>query len=73
MQHKGEVVQRCQEMLEQLKELEREVAAEVRGVCRDAEAQLESEKKQFRAGYEERLQKVSQSAHYYQHTLHVVY
>lgn len=58
MQQKSDMVNRCQELLDAVKEQERELSAEVRSVYKDAEQIIENEKKTFRAGYEDRLQKV---------------
>lgn len=58
MQHKSDLVARCQELVELVKEQERELSAEVRSVYKDAEQVIEAEKKNFRSGYEDRLQKV---------------
>lgn len=52
------MVARCQELLDAVKEQERELSAEVRSVYKDAEQVIENEKRTFRAGYEDRLQKV---------------
>lgn len=59
MQHKSDMVARCQELMDLVKEQERELSAEVRSVYKDAEQVIEAEKKNFRSGYEDRLQKVS--------------
>lgn len=59
MQYKSDLVTRCQELMDLVKEQERELSAEVRSVYKDAEQVIEAEKKNFRSGYEDRLQKVS--------------
>jgi DNA-binding ferritin-like protein (Dps family) len=58
MQEKSDLMKRCQELVEELKEQDREVATDVRGVYRDIDALIEGEKKAFRANYEDRLNKV---------------
>ena len=58
MQSKSDLVSRCHELVDAVKEQERELAAEVRSVYKDAEQVIETEKKAFRSGYEDRLQKV---------------
>ena len=58
MEQKSELVNMCHQLVDALKEQERDLAAEVRSVYRDAEELIEAEKKQFRAGYEDRLHKV---------------
>eukprot|EP00598_Pedospumella_elongata_P004836 CAMPEP_0184980290 /NCGR_PEP_ID=MMETSP1098-20130426/10282_1 /TAXON_ID=89044 /ORGANISM="Spumella elongata, Strain CCAP 955/1" /LENGTH=760 /DNA_ID=CAMNT_0027503695 /DNA_START=79 /DNA_END=2361 /DNA_ORIENTATION=+ len=57
MQSKSDLVSRCHELVDAVKEQERELAAEVRSVYKDAEQVIETEKKAFRSGYEDRLQK----------------
>lgn len=58
MRSKSDLVTRCQELMDLVKEQERELSAEVRSVYKDAEQVIEAEKKNFRSGYEDRLQKV---------------
>lgn len=58
MQTKSDLVSRCHELVDAVKEQERELAAEVRSVYKETEQIIETEKKTFRSGYEERLQKV---------------
>jgi hypothetical protein len=59
IQDKGHLIKQCNELVEAVKEQERELSTEVRTVYKDAEGSIESEKKAFRAGYEDRLHKVS--------------
>jgi hypothetical protein len=59
IQDKGHLIMQCNELVEAVKEQERELSTEVRTVYKDAEGSIESEKKAFRAGYEDRLHKVS--------------
>ncbi len=49
---------RCSELVAAVQDQERDLATEVRAVYRDAETTIENEKKVFRSGYEDRLQKV---------------
>lgn len=58
MQQKSDLVGRCHELVDAVKEQERDLSAEVRSVYKDAEQVIENEKKSFRAGYDDRLQKV---------------
>ncbi len=71
MQSKSDLVSRCHELVDAAKEQERELAAEVRSVYKDAEQVIETEKKAFRSGYEDRLQKVVAQLHdgIYKHNL----
>jgi hypothetical protein len=61
IQDKGHLIKQCNELVEAVKEQERELSTEVRTVYKDAEGSIESEKKAFRAGYEDRLHKVGMS------------
>lgn len=59
VQEKRYLIEKCNELVAAVKDQEHDLAAEVRAVYKDAETSIESEKKAFRAGYEDRLQKVS--------------
>jgi hypothetical protein len=58
MQEKKDMINSCNDLVAVLKEQEHDLSAEVRSVYKDMEVLLESEKKAFRSGYEDRLQKV---------------
>lgn len=56
---KANYVERCKSLVEQVQETDRELASEVRAIYREAEQEIDSARKEFRSGYESRLQKVS--------------
>lgn len=58
MQEKKDLINSCNDLVAAVKEQEHDLSAEVRAVYKDAEVLIESEKKAFRSGYEDRLQKV---------------
>ncbi|KAJ1432645.1 hypothetical protein B484DRAFT_26164 [Ochromonadaceae sp. CCMP2298] len=57
MESKADLVARCTELVEAVREGDREHSVAARILHRDAEAQTEADRKLFRAGYEERLHK----------------
>lgn len=61
VQEKRDLIAQCNDLVARVTEQEHDLKAEVRAVYRDAEAAIESEKKLFRSGYEERLQKFLQA------------
>lgn len=59
MQEKECIVKKCKELVEACQEQDRNLAVEVRLTYKEADAKVESERKIFRSGYEDRLQKVN--------------
>ena len=58
MAEKTDLLAKCKDLVEQVKEEERKTASELRQLYREVEQSLELDRKKFKDGYEERLQKV---------------
>lgn len=58
MKAKKDLLEKCKELVEQVKQTEHEVALRLRKISGDVSAQLEAERRSFRAGQESRQRKV---------------
>lgn len=58
MEEKQKLLQSCRDIVDSIKEVERDIQAEVRGLYRSHDEAMERERKIYRSTYEERLQKV---------------
>lgn len=59
MEEKEKLLEQCKSLVEAIKENDRNLATEARALHRQAEDQLEQERKSFKSSFEERQQKVS--------------
>lgn len=61
MMEKKELLQKCEDIMETIKVVEREMASDGRRIHRQIEENIEAEKKTFRSGQEDRLDKYLQA------------
>lgn len=58
MRQKADLIKTCKELMEIIQDTERDAQAELRGVYREGEEKIEAERRLFKQGHDERLQKV---------------
>jgi hypothetical protein len=58
MSAKSELIEKLKDLMEEIKQTELDIQADVRRIYREGDQAIEAEKKKFKLGYEDRLQKV---------------